>query len=507
MKFGPKSTVMAILTAAALALTACGGGGTSTNGGAATTTLTIGQLQDLVSFEPADAHIGHTMPYYQAVYDSLILRAPDGELKPMIAESWEYNADNTVLTLKLRTDVTFSDGAKLDAAAVKANLDHFKKAQGRDAYQVASLGSVAVVDPATVAITLSKADPAFTYYLSLAAGLMGSPAALGTPGIKTVPAGSGPYELDTTNTVKGSQYVFTKRANYWNKDLQKFDKVTMKFLADVTARTNAIVSGQIDATLLDPKTSKQAVAAGLTLTTSQVDWQGLLLMDRDGKVTPELANPKVRQAMNFAFDRKTILEQQYLGEGTPTSQVFGPESGAYVDELDSSYSYDPAKAKALLAEAGYPNGFELKIPTMTGFEAITATVQQQLGDIGIKVQLETIPQANYVPDLAAAKYSAAVFNLYQAEPWVAINQMISTSALYNPFKSTTPELATMIDAVQNGGEQSAEKAKEVNKYVTNNAWFVPFFRLNQMYLTNKKITVEPQLQQAIPSLYNYAPAK
>ncbi|WP_449373417.1 ABC transporter substrate-binding protein [Arthrobacter psychrolactophilus] len=107
--------------------------------------------------------------------------------------------------------------------------------------------------------------------------------------------------------------------------------------------------------------------------------------------------------MNFAFDRKTILEQQYLGEGTPTNQVFGPESGAYVDELDSSYPYDPAKAKALLAEAGYPNGFELKIPTMTGFEAITATVQQQLGDVGIKVQLETIPQANYVPDLASSQ--------------------------------------------------------------------------------------------------------
>lgn len=507
MKFGPKSTVMAVLTAAALALTACGGGGGGNDGAAATTTLTIGQLQDLVSFEPADAHIGHTMPYYQAVYDTLIRRAPDGELKPMIAESWEYNADNTVLTLKLRTDVTFSDGTKLDAEAVKANLDHFKEAKGRDAYQVASLGSVAVVDPSTVAVTLAEPDPAFTYYLSLAAGLMGSPKALGTDAIKTVPQGSGPYQLDATATVKGSQYVFTKRADYWNKDLQKFDKITMKFLADVTARTNAIVSGQVDATLLDPKTGKQAEAAGLTLNDSQVDWQGLLLMDRDGKVTPELANPKVRQAMNFAFDRKTILDQQYLGQGTVTNQVFGPESGAYVDELDSSYPYDPAKAKALLAEAGYPNGFTLKIPSMAGFEAIVATVQQQLGDVGIKVQIDTIPQANYVPDLAAAKYSAAVFNLYQAEPWVAINQMISTTALYNPFKSTTPELATMIDAVQNGGEESSEKAKEVNKYVTDNAWFVPLYRLDQMFYTNKKITVESQLQQAIPSIYNYTPAK
>lgn len=509
MKFGPKSTVLAVLTAAALALTACGGGAGESNGGkgAATTTLTIGQLQDLVSFAPTDAHIGHTMPYYQAVYDTLILRAPDGTMEPMLAESWEYNADNTVLTLKLRTDVTFSDGAKLDAEAVKKNLDHFKEAKGRDAYQVASMDSVAVVDPSTVAITLTEPDPAFTYYLTLAAGLVASPAALGTEAIKTVPQGSGPYELDATNTVKGSQYVFTKRADYWDEDLQKFDKITIKFLQDVTARTNALVSGQIDAGLLDPKTGKQAEAAGMVLNASQVDWQGLLLMDRDGKITSELANPLVRQAMNHAFDRKTILDQQLLGRGTVTNQVFGPESGAYLPELDDSYPYDPAKAKALLAEAGYPDGFALKMPSIAGFEAMMAVVQQQLGDVGIKVTIDTIPNANYVPDLAAAKYSAAIFNLYQAEPWVAINQMVSTSALYNPFKSSTPELETMINDVQNGGEESAEKAKAVNKYVTENAWFVPLYRLDQMYYSNNKITVEPQIQQAIPSIYNYSPAK
>lgn len=508
MKFGPKSTVMAVLTAAALALTACGGGGAGGgNDGAPATTLTLGQVADLVSFEPTDAHIGHTMPYYQAVYDTLIRRAPDGKMEPMLAESWEYNADNTVLTLKLRTDVTFSDGAKLDAEAVKKNLDHFKETKGRDAYQVASMDSVAVVDPSTVAVTLTEPDPAFTYYLTLAAGLVASPAALGTEAIKTVPQGSGPYQLDSANTVKGSQYVFTKRADYWAKDLQKFDKITIKYLQDVTARTNAIVSGQVDATLLDPKTAKQAEAAGLTLNDSQVDWGGLLLVDREGKINPELADVKVRQAINHAFDRKTILDQQLLGQGTVTNQVFGEDSGAYLPELDDSYPYDPAKAKALLAEAGFANGFTLKLPSIVGFESILAVIQQQLGDIGIKVQIETIPQANFVPDVAAGKYAAYYFQLYQAEPWVAINQMISTSALYNSFKSTTPELATMIDKVQNGGDMSAEEAKAVNKYVTENAWFAPFYRINQMYFTNKKITVEPQTQQAIPSIYNYAPAK
>jgi len=459
------------------------------------------------SFDPIDAHIGHTMPFHQAVYDTLILRAADGKLAPMLATKWAYNADNTVLTLSLRTDVTFSDGTKFDAAAAKANLDHFKEVKGTDAYQVASLKSVAVVDPATVAITLTSPDPAFTYYLTQAAGLVASPKAIGTDGIKTDPDGSGPYVLDTKNTVKGSQYVFTKRDGYWNKDLQKFDKITIKYLVDLTARTNALVSGQIDAALLDPKTGKQADAAGMKLSTSQVDWQGLLLFDRDGKINPELANVKVRQAINYAFDRKTILDQQLLGQGTVTSQVFGPDSGAYIKDLDSKYSYDPAKAKSLLAEAGFASGFTLKLPSFTGYEALIAIITQQLGDIGIKVEAVPEPAPNLIADLASGKFAAAPFQLYQGEPWVAINQMISTSALYNPFKNTTPELQTKVDAVHNGGANSAELAKDVNTYITDNAWFAPLYRLNQMYYTSKAVTVTPQLQQAVPSLYNYAPAK
>ena len=99
------------------------------------------------------------------------------------------------------------------------------------------------------------------------------------------------------------------------------------------------------------------------------------------------------------------------------------------------------------------------------------------------------------------------FTLFQGEPWVAVNQIISTKALYNPFKNTTPELQAKIDAVQNGGQGAGKLAQEVNKYVVEQAWFAPLFRVNQMYYHNSKITVAPQVQQAVPSLYNYAPAK
>jgi peptide/nickel transport system substrate-binding protein len=85
--------------------------------------------------------------------------------------------------------------------------------------------------------------------------------------------------------------------------------------------------------------------------------------------------------------------------------------------------------------------------------------------------------------------------------------MISTHALYNPFKAMTPELQAKIDTVQTGGKDAAQKAQEVNRYVTENAWFAPLFRVDQMYYHNSKVTVRPQIQQAVPSIYNYAPAK
>jgi peptide/nickel transport system substrate-binding protein len=99
------------------------------------------------------------------------------------------------------------------------------------------------------------------------------------------------------------------------------------------------------------------------------------------------------------------------------------------------------------------------------------------------------------------------FSLFQGEPTVAINQIISTKALYNPFKNASPELDTKIEAVRTGGADAGKLAQDVNKYVVEQAWFAPLFRVNQMYYHNSKVDVEPQIQQAVPSIYNYSPAK
>ena len=509
MKFGPKTTATAAVIGSALMLTACSGGAgaSGTAPQAASTALTIGTTQDVRSWDPAQAHVGHLLQPYQAAYDTLILREPDGKLSPMLATEWKYNAENTKLTVDLREGVTFSDGAVFDADAAKANLDHFREANGPQMAQLKSVTDVKVVDADTIDIELKAADPALEYFLSQAAGLMGSPKALGTEGIKTEPVGSGPYVMDKAATVKDSQAVFTAREGYWNKDLQKYQKLTLKVLTDPTARTNALVSGQVDATLLDPKTGKQAEGAKMILAANEVDWQGLILFDRDGKANPALKDVRVRQAINYAFDRKTILDQVLLGQGTPTSQPFGKASGAWTEELENYYSYDPAKAKALLKEAGYENGLTIEVPGIPDFQTQISVVKQQLADVGITLNIGAALTNTFTSDIAAQKYSTMYFSLFQGQPTVAIDQIVSTQALYNPFKNTSSDLQADIDAVRNGGDKAPELAQKVNKYVVENAWFAPLFRVNQMYYHNAKVDVVPQTQQAVPSIYNYSPAK
>lgn len=502
----------ALLAASALTLSACGGGssdGASGGDAAGGAELTLGVLQEPASWDPAQAHVGHQLQPFQAVYDSLLLRQPDGTLAPMLATEWGYTDDtNLVFQMKLREGVTFSDGTPFNADAVKANLDHFAQDNGKQAAQVAAVESVTVVDPTTVQVNLSQQDPAFEYYMSQAAGLMGSPAALGTDAMDRTPVGTGPYTMDPAQAVVGSQYVFNARDGYWNPDLQKFDTITMKLLADPTSRVNALQSGEVDATLLDAATSAQAEAAGKAKLTYSTDWTGLLLMDRDGTLAPQLADVKVRQAINYAFDRQALLTALAGGQGETTSQVFGPESGAWLENLEDAYPYDPEQAKALLAEAGYPNGFEISLPVVPGAsDTIMTAAAQQLSDIGITANLTSVPIADYQGQLGSGKFPAAWFSLFQGVPWVAINQMITPNALYNPFKTTNPEIEGLIEEVRNGGAASAEKAKAVNTYVTDNAWFAPWYRPAQLYFYDEsKVAVEPQIQMAVPAIYNYSPA-
>lgn len=502
-----KLSVTAAVAAATLALSGCASSDTAP---ATDESVVLGQIIAPSSFDVSQAEWGNRALYYQAVYDTLLVTNADGSIDPYLAEEYSYNEDNTVLTLKLREDVKFTDGTAFNADVAVQNLERFKNGGGLAANDFASVASFEATDDYTVVITLTAPDPALTTYLGREAGLMASPAMFDAEDAATNPIGSGPYILDQKATVDGSSYVFTANPDYWNPEVQHYTQITFKVLSDPTAITNAIKAGEVNAAkLAGNKDNAQIEGAGWALNMNELDFMGLLLLDRAGTVNPALGDVKVRQAINYAVDREGLLEAIQQGNGTPTTQVFKESSPAYDKALDNAYPYDPEKAKKLLAEAGYANGLTISMPSTVVLDPAAFTIiQQQLADVGITAEYTDTAPENYIADLLAPKFPAAYMALEEQKDWQLIQFMLSPTAIFNPYKYADATSTALINEIQAGDEATQNaKAKELNKYVVEQAWFAPFFRVKVGYASDPNTSVTVMPTNAVPSLYDIQPKK
>lgn len=509
-----KRIVVALATTAiaALALSSCSGSGAASGGSSAsgTGTLTIGTIVASTTFAVDKAPWANESPYLQAVYDTLLHANPDGSVEPWLATEWSYNDDNTVLTMQLRDDVTFSDGTVFDADAAAQNLLRFRDGTSPQKAYLATLSDATAVDATTLELTLSAPNPSLLSFLTQNPGLQQAPSSFGAATEQTNPVGSGPYLLDTTATVVGSAYVFTKNPDYWAPEQQHYAKLVMNVYTTPTAIINAIKGGQINgAPLSDNSTIPQAEASGFTASGLQLNFFGLLLFDRDGAISPALGDVRVRQAINYAFDRPAMLKAVGQGYGDVTASVFSPDSSGYVKELDEHYAYDPEKATELLAEAGYEAGdITLTMPQSSGFTPATyALTAQYLEDIGITVEGVTVAPTSFLADLLGAKYSSSVMQLKAApSSWETLTLDLLPTAGWNPFHTEDSTVAELAAKVQSGSEEDAAKAaQELNEYIVDQAWFAPWFRPQLTYASDANTVVEPQVGNAYPYLWNFTP--
>ncbi len=507
-------TAAAATAIAAVALSGCTSAASRAGSSSAASdgTLTIGMIVASTTFAVDNSAWANESPYLQAVYDSLLHADPDGTVKPWLATKWSYNADNTVLTMKLRNDVTFTDGTKFDASVAAKNLLRFRDGTSPQKAYLATLADAKAIDPTTLQLTLSAPNPSLLSFLTQNPGLQESPAAFGASDEKTSPVGSGPYVLDAKATVVGSTYVFTKNPKYWAPQQQHYAKLVMNVYTTPTAVLNAIKGHQINgAPLTDNSTIPQIEGAGFTASGQQLNFFGLLLFDRGGAIAPALGNVKVRQAINYAFDRKAMLKAVGHGYGTVTSSIFSPDGSGYDKAMDSYYSYDPKKAKALLKEAGYSDGqITLTMPTSSGFTPATyALTQQYLGDIGIKVNPVNDDSANFLSDLLGAKYASTVMQLKAAPTsWETLTLDVLPTAGWNPFHTEDDTVNALAKTIQSGSKaDAADAAKKLNEYIVQQAWFAPWYRPQQTYVTDPTTSVQVQTGNAYPYLWNFVPKK
>lgn len=510
MRFSRFIRLGAAAAVVAVALTACSAGdGESAESGeaAAAPLLTVGSLQEPTSWDPAQANEGHLAPVYQSVYDTLIKREPDGELTPMLASDWSVADDGLSLELDLRTDVAFTDGEVFDAEAVRANIEHFQTANGPLQSNLASISSVEVVDEDTVRLNLASPDPDLPYNLANAGGYMGSPAALGTPEMALVPVGTGPYILDEARSVTGSTIALVRNENYWGDPLP-FDEVDFKILADETARLNALTSGQVDVAALNRAASAlQAKSAGLNSPEAySTGWSGILFFDRDGALQPELADVRVRKALALAIDSDALVDVGWEGLGSATSQIFSPQTEGFDESLETAYDYDPERAKELLAEAGAED-LEITLPISPVFEPIIYdAIVQNWEDVGVTVDRMQWGPGEAVPSMQRGDVALAFMQLAQRSDWNTTQFVLAPHAPWNPLGSSDPELDALIASFPIATEtEQATIAREINEWIIDNVWFAPVMRPDQFVFSGDSVEFDVQVQQAVPSIYNYHP--
>jgi peptide/nickel transport system substrate-binding protein len=474
-------------------------------------TLTLGTIAGIKTFAAIDAELGNRAIHYQAVYDSLLKIEPDGSVKPWLATSFTYDAARTLLTLKLKTGIKFTDGKPFNADAAAKNLTRLKGSKGIGAPLIAAMTSAKAKDATTLEIALSGPDPAFVNYLGGTAGMMESPAAFNKPIEITAPVGTGPYTVDSGKTVADSVYTFKANPGYWNKGAVKYGSVVLKVIADPAAMINAIKAGEINGgNLINNDALDEVKGAGYSLLSHELDWAGLTLVDRDGKLGTPLKDVKVRQAMNFAFDRAAIMKAIAAGHGTVTTQVFRKNSPAFDPALDSMYKYDPTKAKALLTEAGLKDGFELKMAKVAILgEAVYVLLADQLGAIGIKVTWVDTELGNYFGDILTPKYAAFLMFLEQnGNDWQAMNFLTSKTAIWNPSHYSDAVSEDLYAKIQVANDKDRPALlKAYGKHITEDAWFVPMYRIEGNFALDSKTSAVGQNGNAVPFLFNFSPKK
>lgn len=472
----------AAAAALAASLTACappsggsGGGGGSTG----STELRIAMQAGPGTLDPA--LINQAAQWYvDLAYSPLIQAESDGTLRPGLATEWGYVGEgNTTFRLTLREGVTFADGSELTAEGVKKHLEYVKAAGGQMSGVLATLENIATPDDLTVELTFSAGNPELPLYFSQ--GGVGiadviSPAGLeNTDGLGTMTAGAGPYVLDEGATIANDTYVYVPNENYWDEENIHWSKVTIKVIPNLSSTLNAMKSGQIDFTTGDYTTASEAEKAGMQVHFVPNVFSGLNLLDRDGALVPALGDQRVRQAINYAIDRESIVEALYGEWGSATTQT--THGVGYVESLDDAYPYDPAKAEELLAEAGYADGFTLPVVSAPFFngDTMVQAIAGQLSEVGITVQADSKADVNeYVTKMASGEYPAAWIGFGSLPMFVEYQQLYGPTALFNAFKSTDEELTALSEQLAVAPEDAVKELSEkVETRLVDLAWYAP----------------------------------
>jgi peptide/nickel transport system substrate-binding protein len=334
---------------------------------------------------------------YSNLLEGLVKIDRNGKIVAALAKSHKISKDGKEYTFILKKGVKFHDGKPFNAEDVKFTFDRLMDVQKTGTAHpeyYKDIDSVQVVDSHTVKIGLKNVNSMFLFNLARPDSIVVSSQSVDK--LKSAPIGTGPFKF--VEWVRGDHVTLAKFENYQRKGIPYLDRVTFKFIGDPSAQIASLKAGDIDAVAYDvspenalllEKDPKFKVLDGYTTTK--------VILSTNNSRKP-FTDVRVRRAMAYAIDRKALIKGAMSGFGVPIGSHMDPGNPYYID-LTSVYPYNPQKAKQLLNEAGYPNGFEavLKLPERYAYARRTGEiVADMLAQVGIKLKIELIEWGQWI---------------------------------------------------------------------------------------------------------------
>jgi len=501
----------------------------SVSSGASAQTLTIGVRAGPESIDPHFTATGTHAEALKHVFDTLVWSGDDLGLEPRLAESWRA-VNDTTWEFKLRRGVKFHDGSDFTANDVKFSIERIPAVSGPNptTIYIRRVKEVKIVDPYTVQVITDGPAPTLPndfirlFIVSAKAAKDFSTKETANEGFNSGKAaiGTGPYKF--VSWTPKDQLVLERFDGYWGEK-EPWQRVLRKEIPNDTARVAQLKAGQLDLIARAPAADVPTLEKDSKLTVVKVDTVYIFNMEldlrekapqitaKDGSALPQnpLRDPRVREAIDLAIDRPALAEVAMEGMGKPVNQLVTPSIFGYNKSLPER-KVDIARAKKLLADAGYPNGFKATFSftndRLPGDRQVGTSVAQMLAAIGLEVQANAQPAAVFFPARSRGDYSMPMSGWgtltgeahYTLSSTVHSNDPVRKFGPFNILGYSNPQMDKLIQdaAVEMDINKRRSYLEQANALVAQDRPRLPLVSVGSAWAMQKaKVTVKPRVDE------------
>ena len=439
-------------------------------------TLVAAWAQDPVGLDPHVTSARSSIAILENVLDNLVTVDENLEIAPSLAQSWEFSDDGLTLTFHLRDGVTFSNGRPFTAEDVVYTYERLlDPATGSgNAFLLDGVTDIAAPDARTVVFTLEEPS-------AVLLGSLASSKALGIIAresvedgtVNTQPIGTGPFTI--ADFQPGVKVTLERNEAYWQEGLPYLDAIDVRIIPDESVRRSALVSGDVDWTISVPAQSVEELRARDDVVIDEVPAGAYWYIGVNTEREP-LNDPRVRQAIAYAINRDNVAAAAAFGNAQPTEDPI-PASSPWASDY-SPYEYNPERARELLAEAGYPDGFEMEImPTTQYEESVRAAqvIQADLANVGVRADIRTLEWAEWLEEEGAGNYDTYVCSWNGGtDPEDYFYAQHKTGEVFNFTGYSNPTVDELLEEGRSTQDQAARKDiyAEINRIIVDDAPYI-----------------------------------